>query len=124
MVSGYADYRPRLLLTIGNIIFWEPAHVFMQTRQFANLKRRAEREERRMSPKKAVAHAGDWIEVHGHAQGQAPRHAMVLEVLGTAGNEHYRVRWADDDHESIFFPGPDAVVQKKEKPARAGLGRT
>ena len=43
MVSGYADYRPRLLLTIGNIIFWEPAHVFMQTRQFANLKQRAER---------------------------------------------------------------------------------
>ena len=36
--------RPRLLQTIGNFIFWEPAHWIMQTRQFANLKRRAERE--------------------------------------------------------------------------------
>ncbi len=69
-----------------------------------------------MSPKKDVARAGDWIEVHGHAQGQPPRHAMVLEVLGSTGNEHYRVRWAEDEHESIFFPGPDATVRKKEKP--------
>jgi hypothetical protein len=31
-----------MLLTLGNILFWEPAHAIMQTRQFANLKRRAE----------------------------------------------------------------------------------
>jgi hypothetical protein len=43
LVSGYAAARPRLLLAIGNVIFWEPAHWIMQTRQFANLKRRAER---------------------------------------------------------------------------------
>jgi proline iminopeptidase len=42
IVSGYAAYRPRMLLTLGNIVFWEPAHAIMQTRQFANLKRRAE----------------------------------------------------------------------------------
>ena len=42
----------------------------------------------------------------------APRHAMVLEVPGTPGNEHYRVKWADDEHESIFFPGPDASVKR------------
>ncbi len=70
-----------------------------------------------MSPQKEVARAGDWIEVHGHVQGQPPRHALVIEVLGTTGNEHYRVRWADDEHESIFFPGPDATVRKQEKPA-------
>ena len=118
VVSGHADYHPRLPFTIANIVFWEPAHVVMQTRQFANLKRRAERQEGKVSSKKEVARAGDWIEVHGHVQGQSPRHALVLEVLGSAGNEHYRVRWTDDEHESIFFPGPDATVRKKEKPAK------
>ena len=76
-----------------------------------------------MSPKKTVARAGDWIEVHGHVQGQPPRHAIVLEVLGSPGNEHYRVKWADDEHESIYFPGPDASIKKKEKPARAAKPR-
>jgi hypothetical protein len=42
VVSGYAVSWPRLLLTIGNLVFWEPAHWIMQTRQFANLRRRAE----------------------------------------------------------------------------------
>ena len=44
VVSGYASARPWLLQAIGNFIFWEPAHWIMQTRQFANLRRRAERE--------------------------------------------------------------------------------
>jgi hypothetical protein len=42
VVSGYAIARPRLLQAIGNFAFWEPAHWIMQTRQFANLKRRTE----------------------------------------------------------------------------------
>jgi proline iminopeptidase len=40
IVSGYAASRPRMLFAIGNGLFWEPAHWVMQTRQFANLKRR------------------------------------------------------------------------------------
>lgn len=44
VVSGYAAARPRFLQTIADRLFWEPAHWLMQTRQFANLKRRAERE--------------------------------------------------------------------------------
>lgn len=70
-----------------------------------------------MSSEKKTARAGDWIEVHGHVQGQPPRHAMVLEVLGSPGNEHYRVRWADDEHESIFYPGSDATVRPKGEQA-------
>ncbi len=42
VVSGYAISRPRAFTALGNLILWEPAHVVMQTRQFANLKRRAE----------------------------------------------------------------------------------
>ena len=43
VVSGYASARPRFLQVIADPLFWEPAHWVMQTRQFGNLKRRAER---------------------------------------------------------------------------------
>jgi hypothetical protein len=63
--------------------------------------------------KQARARVGDWIEIHGHAQGEPPRTALVLEVLGEPGQEHYRVRW-DEEHESILYPGPDAIIRPKE----------
>jgi hypothetical protein len=44
VVSGYQASRPRIVLSIGNLLFWEPAHWIMQTRQFAGLRRRAERD--------------------------------------------------------------------------------
>ena len=43
VVSGYTAARPRWLQTLMDFVFWEPAHWIMQARQFANLKRRAER---------------------------------------------------------------------------------
>ena len=43
IVSGYWIVQPRWLQPIANL-FLEPAHWIMQTRQFANLKRRAERD--------------------------------------------------------------------------------
>ena len=44
VVSSYASARPRTVQAIIAFIFWEPAHWIMQTRQFANLKRHAERD--------------------------------------------------------------------------------
>jgi hypothetical protein len=38
-----ANDRRLKCLTIGNVLFWEPAHWIMQTPQFAKLKQRAER---------------------------------------------------------------------------------
>jgi hypothetical protein len=49
VVSGYAAGRPKPLLEVANALFWEPAHWVMQTRQFANLKRRVEFEKARDS---------------------------------------------------------------------------
>ncbi|MGH4023697.1 MAG: hypothetical protein ACRDRV_03840 [Pseudonocardiaceae bacterium] len=43
VVSGYTAARPRVLQAVLDFVFWEPAHWIMQTRQFANLKRRTER---------------------------------------------------------------------------------
>jgi proline iminopeptidase len=44
VVSGYWAMRPRWLKALTNIVFLEPAHWIMQSRQFANLKRLAESE--------------------------------------------------------------------------------
>lgn len=63
VVSGYAAARPWFLQMIADIFFWEPAHWIMQTRQFANVKRRAERQPVRAferTKKGALAHA--WLE--------------------------------------------------------------
>jgi hypothetical protein len=57
LVSGYASLHPRALTAIGDLLFWEPAHWIMQTRQLANLKRRAERANR--MPGNAHDVAGD-----------------------------------------------------------------
>jgi hypothetical protein len=57
------------------------------------------------------AQAGDEIEITGHAVGDSPRIAVILEVLGEPGHERFRVRW-EDGHESIYFPGEDAVIRR------------
>ena len=66
------------------------------------------------------AEAGDLIEITGHAVGDAPRKAEILEVLGGEGHEHYRVRW-EDGHESIYFPADDASIKRpRKRPPRKG----
>jgi proline iminopeptidase len=42
IVSGYWSLRPRWLQPILSVLVFEPSHWIMQTRQFTNLKRRAE----------------------------------------------------------------------------------
>lgn len=56
------------------------------------------------------ASAGDRIIIRGHRVGEPDRDAEILEVQGPDGGPPYRVRWDDDGHEGIFFPGPDAVL--------------
>jgi hypothetical protein len=42
IVSVYSANRPRWWGALSGFVFWEPAYWIMQTRQFTNLKRRAE----------------------------------------------------------------------------------
>jgi proline iminopeptidase len=58
VVSRYGSSHPRALTAIGDLVFWEPAHWIMQTRQLINLKRRAERQ---------APPAGDLHDVAGEA---------------------------------------------------------
>jgi Domain of unknown function (DUF1918) len=57
------------------------------------------------------ASKGDRMVIKGHHVGEPDRDAEILEVCGENGGPPYRVRWADDGHEGLFFPGSDAVVQ-------------
>jgi len=53
---------------------------------------------------------GDRIVIHGHKLGEPSRDCEILEVVGSDGGGPYLVRWGDDGHESLFFPGNDATV--------------
>jgi hypothetical protein len=53
---------------------------------------------------------GDRIVIESHRVGEAHREGEILEVLGEAGHEHYRVRWADGS-ETVFYPSSDARVE-------------
>jgi hypothetical protein len=64
---------------------------------------------------KSKAKVGYLIEIHGHHVGEKGRTGEILEVLGEAEHEHFKVRW-EDGHESVFYPSNDATV-------RPGRGR-
>ena len=57
------------------------------------------------------AAVGDKIVVKGHHVGDHDREAVILAVEGTDGGPPYLVRWNDDGHEGVYFPGADAVVE-------------
>jgi len=57
------------------------------------------------------ADIGDKIVIRGHHVGEADRDAVILDVEGPDGAPPYRVRWSDDGHEGVFFPGEDASVE-------------
>ena len=64
----------------------------------------------------SMARVGDWIEARG-LHGQPARRGEIVELLGSAGHEHYRVRW-DEKHESIVYPADGVIVT----PRTATLG--
>ena len=55
--------------------------------------------------------AGDRLVVRAHHQGEPERDAEILEVMGGELRPHYRVRWQDDGHETIVYPGEDVFIQ-------------
>jgi hypothetical protein len=55
-------------------------------------------------------HAGNVIDLGGHRARGAHRTGEILEVMGGAGHEHYRVRW-EDGRETIFYPAGDVTIR-------------
>jgi hypothetical protein len=56
------------------------------------------------------ANAGDWLVIESAVIDRRSRRGLILEVSGTDGRPPYRVRWSDDNHEALVYPGPDAHV--------------
>jgi hypothetical protein len=53
---------------------------------------------------------GDRLVVRAHRQGEPERDAEILAVLGKHGEPPYHVRWTDDGHETVVYPGSDVYV--------------
>jgi hypothetical protein len=61
---------------------------------------------------KYCAAVGDVISIDGRRVGDAGRTGQILEVLGEPGHEHFRVLW-EDESETVFYPGSDAIIKSK-----------
>jgi Domain of unknown function (DUF1918) len=61
-----------------------------------------------------TARPGDRLIVRAHRQGQAQREGEILELMGS-DRIRYRVRWLDDDHESVIYPGEDVFVVRRAR---------
>lgn len=57
------------------------------------------------------ARVGDRIVIRGHRVGEPIRDGEILEVRGPDGGPPYIVRWEDSGHETLFFPGSDALIE-------------
>ena len=60
------------------------------------------------------ANAGDRIVIKGHRVGEPDRDCEVLEARGQEGGPPFLVQWSDSGHQTLFFPGPDAMVKHYE----------
>ncbi len=57
------------------------------------------------------AAVGDRLIIKGHNVGAPDKDAEILEVHGENGEPPWVVRWSEDGHEGLFFPGPDAEIE-------------
>jgi len=60
------------------------------------------------------ASVGDRIDVRGRHAGEGGRWGQILDVRGPDGSPPYLVRWSDG-HEGLFFPGPDAAIERRNR---------
>ena len=65
---------------------------------------------------------GDRLHVHGNVVGHPDRTGEIVEVRDAGGEPPYMVRY-DNGRTCLVFPGPDAVIEHPEKPARKTAGR-
>jgi hypothetical protein len=59
------------------------------------------------------ANVGDRLIVEGTRVGDGRRVGVITEVNHTDHTPPYTVRWLDNGHEGLVFPGPDARVQPR-----------
>ncbi|HEY7488454.1 MAG TPA: DUF1918 domain-containing protein [Streptosporangiaceae bacterium] len=64
------------------------------------------------------ASVGDRIIIVRPNLNEPVRDGEIIEVRHADGSPPYLVRWSDDDHPTLIFPGPDAqFVHYADEPA-------
>lgn len=58
------------------------------------------------------AQVGDHLVVEAPRDDAHRRTGVVTEVRGSEGAPPYQVRWLDEDHEALVYPGPDAHIEE------------
>jgi hypothetical protein len=61
------------------------------------------------------AHVGDRIVLAGTHVGDPRRVGVVVELRHDDGTPPYVVRWLDNGHQALIFPGPDARVEPSSR---------
>jgi hypothetical protein len=61
------------------------------------------------------AMVGDRLVIDGTNLGDRRRVGIVTGVAHPDGSPPYVVRWLEDDHESVVFPGPTAHVESRRR---------
>jgi uncharacterized protein DUF1918 len=64
------------------------------------------------------AHVGDRLVLEGTHVGDPRRVGVITALRHPDGTPPYLVRWLDNDHEALVFPGPDARVEPPAAPPR------
>lgn len=57
------------------------------------------------------AKIGDRLILEGTHLDDPRRIGVIVDVRHPDGTPPYTVRWLDDSHESMVFPGPDARIE-------------
>jgi len=57
------------------------------------------------------AEIGDHVLVRSTHVGQPDRDGEIVEVHGQDGGPPFVVRWSNDGHQGLFFPGADCQIQ-------------
>jgi len=58
-----------------------------------------------------IAQVGDRLVLNGIHLGDTGRIGVITDVRHSDGTPPYQVRWLDDGHETLVFPGPEAHIE-------------
>jgi hypothetical protein len=58
-----------------------------------------------------IAHVGDRLVLEGIHLGNPRRVGVITALHHPDGTPPYEVRWLDDGHVALVFPGPEAHVE-------------